>query len=61
MIPSNFEDSKMRLWKYVGPAFGYYVNPMKTWLVMKEDKYDDAVKHFEDTGVQITTNGKGYI
>ena len=37
------------------------MNPMKTWLVVKEDKYDDAMKHFEDTGVQITTNSKGYI
>ena len=40
----------------IGPAFGYYVNPMKTWLVVKDD---DAMKHFEEAGVQITTNGKG--
>jgi hypothetical protein len=45
----------------IGPTLGYYVNHMKTWLVVKEDKYDDAMKHFEDTGVQITTNGKGYL
>ena len=44
-----------------GQAFGYKVNPVKTWLVVKEDHYEDAVKCFEDTDVQITTNGKGYL
>ena len=44
-----------------GPAFEYKVNPAKTWLVVKEDHYEDAVKCFEDTDVQIITNGKGYL
>ena len=35
-----------------GPAFGYYVNPKKTWLVVKEDQCENAVKCFEDTDVQ---------
>ena len=43
------------------PAFGYYVNLKKTWLVVKEDQYENAVKCFEDTDVQITTSGKGYL
>ena len=43
-----------------GLAFGYYVNP-KTWLVVKEDQYENAVKCFEDTDAQITTSGKGYL
>ena len=34
------------------PAFGYYVNSKKTWLVGKEDQYENAVKCFEDTDVQ---------
>ena len=33
----------------------------KIWLVVKEDQYENAVKCFEDTDVQITTSGKGYL
>ena len=32
-----------------------------SWLVVKEDQYENAVKCFEDTDVQITTSGKGYL
>ena len=44
-----------------GPAFGYYVNPSKTYLVVKQNRYEEAVNVFEDTGVHITTNGKRYL
>ena len=32
-----------------------------SWLVVKEDQYENAVNCFEDTDVQITTSGKGYL
>ena len=44
-----------------GPAFGYFANPAKTSLVVKGEHYEDPVKCFENTEVQITTNGKGYL
>ena len=44
-----------------GPAFRYYVNPSKTYLIVKQNRYEEAVKVFEDTGVHTTTNGKRYL
>ena len=41
-----------------GPAYGYYVNPSKTYLVIRQNGYEEAVKVFEDTGVHITQIGK---
>jgi hypothetical protein len=57
--------NRLRRWWNVivqrGPAFGYYVNPSKTYLVVRQNGYEEAVKVFEDTGVHITTNGKRYL
>ena len=53
-----------RWWNVIvqrGPAFGYYVNSAKTSLIVKEDHLEDARKCFEDTEIQITTNGKEYL
>lgn len=44
-----------------GPAFGYYPNAIKTWLVVKPEKAENAVKEFEGTGVEITTAGRRYL
>ena len=42
----------------VGPRYGYFVNPPKTWLVVKEEVHEAALVLFENTGVQITTEGR---
>jgi len=44
-----------------GPAFGYFVNASKTSLVVKEGHLADAVKYFENTNVQISTEGKPHL
>ena len=36
----------------LGPKFGYYTNPSKTWLVTKESTLDHAAAAFADTGVK---------
>ena len=41
----------------VGPSFGYFVNPQKTWLVTKDNYLSSASEIFEDTMVNITTDG----
>ena len=41
-----------------GPDYGYHPNASKTWLIAKEDKYDDACKIFDGTGVNITIEGR---
>ena len=45
----------------LGPLFGYYPNPSKTHLVVKEEYKEIATQVFADTGVQITTDGKRHL
>ena len=42
----------------VDPSFGYFVNPQKTWLVTKDNFLSSASEMFEDTMVNITTDGR---
>ncbi|XP_065902627.1 uncharacterized protein [Dysidea avara] len=44
-----------------GPAFGYFVNAPKTWLVSKERFHSIATTLFSDTDVQITSAGRPYL
>ena len=44
-----------------GPKYGYYVNPAKTWLVVKESHLESAMTTFGDSGVEITTKGTSYL
>ena len=41
-----------------GPAFGYFPNASKTWLIVQEAKLPEASHEFEGTGVRITTSGQ---
>ena len=41
----------------IGPSFGYYVNPNKTWLVTKEKCISAASTLFGELNVNITTEG----
>ena len=38
-----------------GLRFGYYVNPDKTWLIVKPHHFHTATDLFKETGVKITT------
>ena len=44
----------------LGPAFGYYPNAVKTWIV-KEHHLDEAKDKFKDSGISITTEGKRHL
>ncbi|MDA8002339.1 MAG: reverse transcriptase domain-containing protein, partial [Alphaproteobacteria bacterium] len=44
-----------------GPKYGYFVNPSKTWLVVKECHLESAKATFSGSGVHITTDGKRYL
>ena len=44
-----------------GPNFGYFPNPSKTCLVVKEVFYDAAVKMFRGSGISITVDGKWHL
>ena len=44
-----------------GPAYGYFPKPAKTWLIVKEHKFDEANQLFKGTGVKITSNGMRHL
>ena len=55
----------LRVWwdnlnKY-GPIYGYFVNCSKTWLVVKEEHFAEAQVIFQDTGVNITKEGRRHL
>lgn len=45
----------------LGPAFGYFENPSKTWLIVKEEHLSMATERFANSGVNITTDGKRHL
>ena len=42
----------------VGPSLGYFPNPSKTWLLVKDDFKQRAEEIFHDTGVSISSEGR---
>ena len=44
-----------------GPAFGYYPNGSKTYLVVKQEHESSARQLFDDTDVHITIQGKRHL
>ena len=37
------------------------VEPKKSWLIVKSDCFDKAIHVFNDTNIQITAQGRGYL
>ena len=44
-----------------GPAFGYFPNPSKTWLLTKEDHLEKAKELFENCNIHITSTGQRHL
>ena len=44
-----------------GPSYGYYANPSKTVLIVKQDKLEDAQTLFQDSGIKVTTDVCRYL
>ena len=42
----------------MGPDYGYSTNSSKTWLLVKEDAYEEAMQVFSDTNIRITLSGQ---
>ena len=42
----------------ISPSFGYYPNPSKTWLLVKDGYLDKAKDLFSDPGLSITCEGR---
>ena len=43
------------------PLFGYYLKPTKCWLIVKPRMKDMALKTFENTGTNLTEDGKHHL
>ena len=44
-----------------GPAFGYFPNAQKSWILVKEDRLEEAKLLFKDTKVNIIPRRVGGI
>ena len=40
---------------------GYYTKSSKTWLLVKEDAYEEAMQVFSATNIRITLSGPTYL
>ena len=45
----------------MSPDYGYYTNSSKTWLIVKEDAYEEAMQVFSATNIRITSSGRKYL
>ena len=44
-----------------GPAYGYFPNASKSWLIVKDAKLSEAHAVFQGSGIPITSEGKRYL
>ncbi len=45
----------------IGPEYGYYPNPNKTSIVVKEEHLEQAKNLFRETELTITSEGKRHL
>ena len=48
-------------WSHLVYTYGYHVNATKTWLISKEHCYTEASTLFEDTQVNVTSEGRPHL
>ena len=42
----------------IGENYGYYPQPTKSWLIVEQNKLEEAVRVFEGTNNQLSTEEK---
>ena len=45
----------------MGPRYGYFPNPEKSYLIVKPDKQIEASQLFKDTNITVCGTGKRYL
>ena len=57
--------NNLRYWwdelQKVGPRYGYFPNPKKSWLITKEVCHTDALAFFSSTSINVTSHGHSYL
>ena len=51
-------------WDYlciIGPKYGYFPESIKSWLIVKPEKEEEARKIFDGTSINMTTEGRRYL
>ena len=43
------------------PTFGCHPNTLKCWLIVKPNKYEEAMEAFQNTGINVTTKGRRHL
>ena len=42
----------------IGPKFGYFPKPSKSYLIVKEPSLSSVVHHFSSSGIHIVSSGR---
>ncbi|XP_066916388.1 uncharacterized protein [Clytia hemisphaerica] len=45
----------------IGPSYGYFPQPTKSWLIVKSDQLDQARQTFAGTQIKITSEGERHL
>ena len=45
----------------IGPSYGYFSNPAKSWLITKEACHANALTTFDGTNINISCSGHSYL
>ena len=45
----------------MGPMFGYHPKALKCWLIVKPNKYEEAMEAFQNTGINVTTEDRRHL
>ena len=64
VTPSRNLEALRKWWDIlmqIGPNYDYFPQPTKSWLIVKENKLEEAARVFEGTNIQISTEGKRHL
>ena len=61
---AGFTTDVLKWWQSlekIGLMFGYHPNTIKCWLIVKPNKYEEAIEAFQNTGINVTTEGRHHL
>ena len=61
---AGFIKDVLKLWQSLekmGSMFGHHPNAIKCWLIVKPNKYEEAMEAFQNNGINVTTEGRLHL